>query len=96
MVLEINFKDTIKKAKQLQTLSHDITGICGSSVEEIQSATYAAWTGDGGDRFRKDLRKHSVSLANKAKSLNSVAVQLERTARTYERIEQAALSIFKK
>ena len=96
MGLEINYRDTIRKAEQLQTLARDITGVCGSTIENIQSATCSAWVGDGGDKFRKKLNKSNVALSNKAKSLNKLASDLGKTARRFEMIEKAALSVFKK
>ena len=95
MSLEINYKDTIRKAEQLESLADDIIKICNSSLTGLSNATRNAWTGDGGDRFRKRMNKCIKSLANNSRDLKNTASSLESKARRYEWIEKQAQNLFK-
>lgn len=90
----IDYQDTINKAGKLEDIANSIKRSCSKEMGEISGYCNGVWKGDAADAYQKKLSQIKSKIMKRGDNLRSVAGDLEEYARRYQRIEQAANSIF--
>lgn len=95
-IIELNYQDTIHKSEQLIELSADVKNICRNDIEDIKNTCNSVWKGDASTAYQKKLTQIQAKIEKRARSIESTADSLGKTAKRLKRAEEFANSIFNK
>lgn len=93
-VVEIDYRDTLKKADQLEELARELRTIASRDLQDLQSGVSRAWKGSSAERYKKHAQTLSRQVEAQAKNLQNAAKGLRRTAERYRFLESGANRFF--
>lgn len=92
--IEIDYRDTLKKAEQLDSLSRELRAIASRDLSDLQSGVNQAWQGSCAELYKKRVRELAQQVEAQARTFQSIAGGLRRTAERYRILESTANGIF--
>ena len=92
----MDYRDTLRKAEQLEHLADRLSGIADRSLSEMTLSAVNSWHGESAAAFGKKSEKLQDLTKRHAANLRAAAQGLRRMAMRYQAIEESARSIFRR
>lgn len=92
--IDIDYRDTLKKANQLEALAMELRSIAARDLQNVQSGVGRTWRGSAAELYKKRAQTLSRQAEAQARDLQSLARGLRQAAERYRRLEAAANAIF--
>lgn len=92
--LNIDYRDTLRKADELADLASEIRSIAQSDLPQLQSAAERSWRGSASEIYQKKVCTFSNQTRGQAKELQDLARSLKGRAQYYQYLERLGLSLF--
>ena len=93
-IIDIDWRDTIEKAKQLESLAGELQNVINNELLSIQDGAGSRWQGSAADLYRKKARTYVRQMQSEQKNLRSLANSLRKAAETYRDLERLGSSLF--
>lgn len=93
-LINIDYKDTMNKAEQLEAKAKELRKLANRNLESIQSTSRKNWTGSASKLYEKRLNTFSRQMLSQANTLERLAKELYAASRFYHTIETSAEQIF--
>lgn len=95
-LIEVDYRDTIKKADRLEELSAQLNKIATEKLADLKSGMGRNWKGSSSELFQKKTKTLIWQLTSQANNLRAAARDIRKAAENYRRLEQSANLIFGK
>lgn len=92
--IEIDYRDTLRKANELDRLARELRSIASRDLQDLQSGIGRSWRGTPAQQYQKRARTLSQKTLSQAKDLEKMARSLRAAAERYRMLELAAHTIF--
>lgn len=92
--IEIDYRDTIKKADHLEALAKELRKVASRDLQELQSGMGRSWRGSAAEMYKKRTTTFSRLIESRAKELEGLAQSLRQSAERYHWLEMTAQNIF--
>ncbi len=96
MAIKFNYTQTVQQAKLLDELAADMQSGAVKKLDEICGNLEAAWTGDAGKAYCKQMRLAQTDFQKKAKYLRDTAEFLRSAAKKMQQADAQAKAAVKK
>ena len=92
--IEIDYRNTIRKAQRLRELAGELEGIRQSRIGGSLNNLPGAWRGDASAMYDGKLRKLDDKVRKRIKELRNAADGIEKAAKRLHDAEMYGLSLF--
>jgi len=93
-LIDIDYRDTLRKAEQLERLASELRSISTRDLQDLRSGVGRTWRGSAAELYKKRSRTFSRQIESQAKELQRMARSLRQSAERYRRLEILAKGIF--
>ena len=93
-IIDIDWRDTINKAEQLESLAGDLQRVIDNELQRLQDAAGNRWQGAAAELYRKKARTFVQQMQSEQKELRNLALSLKKTAQVYRDLEKLGNTIF--
>jgi len=93
-LIDIDYRDTLRKADQLERLASELRGISTRELQNLRSGVGRSWWGSSAEMYKKRSVTLSRQIESQARDMQRMANSLRQSAERYRRLEILSKTIF--